>query len=248
MLCLFVTSCVPHRDLVNYQAGIPEAAVQPIGKRPEIIVQPNDVLRIDVFGPTDRIVAPFVNQSSKGTTVFDVDAIQLGGYLVSERGTIAFPQVGEIAVGGQSVLEVRNVLAGLLEPFMKTPVVNVRLLNFRVTVSGEVGQEGALNVLNERITVPEAIARAGGLGEYANRRNILLVRESGGTREYVRLDLTSADVFTSEYFYLRQNDLLYVEPLRAKSGAIRDQTSKTVPIITALATILAVIINLTQNR
>lgn len=245
-LCL-LTSCVPHRELVNYQRGITESS-QHIDKLPEIRIQANDVISIEVFGPDEKIVAPFINKTTTASNIIDVDAIQLGGYLVSDRGEIAFPQVGNVAVEGKSVIEIREMMSGLLEQYMKDPVVNVRLLSFRVTVSGEVSRESSFNVFNDRISIPEAIARAGGLTDYANRRNILLVRETGEDREYVRLDLTSGDVFSSEYFYLKQNDLLYVEPIRAKSGAILDQTSKTVPIITAAATIMAVIINLTQRN
>ncbi len=246
LFCL-LTSCVPHRELVNYQRGVPVSSPQEIERLPEIRIQPTDVLSIEVFGPDEKILAPFINNTTTASNVIDVDAIQLGGYLVSDRGSIAFPQIGKVSVAGMTVVEIREMMAGLLEPFMKNPVVNVRLLSFRVTVSGEVNREGSFNIFNDRITIPEAIARAGGLGEYANRRNILLVRETGGEREYVRIDLTSAEVFSSEHFYLKQNDLLYVEPIRAKSGAIRDQTSKSVPIITAAATILAVIINLTRS-
>ncbi|NJC25888.1 polysaccharide biosynthesis/export family protein [Neolewinella antarctica] len=246
VVCL-LTACVPHRELVNYQRDIPAATSQSIDNLPEIKIQANDVLSIEVFGPDEKIIAPFVNKSTTSANIIDVEAIQLGGYLVSDRGNIFFPQVGGVPVEGKTIVQVREMMVGLLEKFMKDPVVNVRLLSFRVTVSGEVNREGSFSIFNDRISIPEAIARAGGLSDYANRRNILLVRETNGQRYYERFDLTSADVFSSEYFYLKQNDLLYVEPIRAKGGAIRDQTSKTVPIITAVATILAVIINLTQN-
>jgi polysaccharide export outer membrane protein len=247
VVCL-LTSCVPHRDLVNYQSGVPTTGSQPIETPPEIRIQPNDVISIDVFGPDEKILASFVKQSTAASNIIDVEAIQLGGYLVSDRGTISFPQIGEIEVAGKTVGEIASLIGSRLQSYMKDPVVNVRLLNFRVTVTGEVAREGSFIIFNDRISVPEALARAGGMTDYANRRNVLLVREDQGRRSYQRLDLTAGDVFTSEYFYLQQNDMLYVEPIRAKNGAIRDQTSKTVPIITAVATILAVIINLTQSN
>ena len=247
VVCL-LTSCVPHRELVNYQRGVPTSAPQTIQTPPEIRIQANDVISIEVFGPDEKILEPFVNQSTATSNVIDVEAIQLGGYLVSAGGEISFPQIGKISVRGQTVEEVAGLIGDRLQSYMKDPVVNVRLLSFRVTVTGEVASEGSFIIFNDRISIPEAIARAGGMSDYANRRNVLLVRESQGERTYQRFDLTSGDVFNSEYFYLKQNDLLYVEPIRAKSGAIRDQTSKTVPIITAVATILAVIINLTQTN
>ena len=247
VVCL-LTSCVPHRELVNYQRGVPTSVPQTIQTPPEIRIQANDVISVEVFGPDEKILEPFVNQSTATANVIDVEAIQLGGYLVSGGGEISFPQIGKISVQGQTVEEVAGLIGDRLQSYMKDPVVNVRLLSFRVTVTGEVASEGSFIIFNDRISIPEAIARAGGMSDYANRRNVLLVRESQGERTYQRVDLTSGDVFNSEYFYLKQNDLLYVEPIRAKSGAIRDQTSKTVPIITAVATILAVIINLTQTN
>jgi polysaccharide export outer membrane protein len=234
--------------LVNYQRGVPTEAPQPITNPPEIRVQASDVISIEVFGADEKILAPFINQSSATNNILNVEAIQLGGYLVSDAGQISFPQVGSLEVAGKTTDEISQLISDRLQTYMKDPVVNVRLLNFRVTVTGEVASEGSFIVFNDRISVPEAIARAGGMTDYANRRNVLLVREVEGQRMYERLDLTEGDVFSSKYFYLQQNDLLYIEPIRAKNGAIRDQTSKTVPIITAVATIMAVIINLTQSN
>lgn len=246
VVCL-LTSCVPQRQLVNYR-GVPPSATQPIQTSPEIRIQADDVVSIEVFGPDQKILAPFVNQTTNTSNIIDVEALQLGGYLVSKAGSITFPQIGTVVVSDKTVTEIGQAIGDRLSQFMKNPVVHVRLLSFRVTVTGEVANEGSFIIFNDRISVPEAIARAGGMSDYANRRNVLLVRESKGQRTYQRLDLTSREVFNSEYFYLKQNDLLYVEPIRAKGGAIPNQTSKTVPIITALATILAVIINLTQSR
>ncbi|MEL6276279.1 MAG: polysaccharide biosynthesis/export family protein, partial [Bacteroidota bacterium] len=170
------------------------------------------------------------------------------GYLVDGDGNIFFPVIGQVRVIGLSINEVKNLITDQLVRYLKDPVVKVRLLNFKVTVSGEVQREGSFNVFNERISIPEAIARAGGLTDYADRAAILLIREENGQRTTMNIDLLSADIFTSEYFYLKQNDLLYVKPTRAKTGAVNDQTSKTIPLVTAAATLAAVIISITSNN
>ncbi|MGB3546008.1 MAG: polysaccharide biosynthesis/export family protein [Saprospiraceae bacterium] len=245
---MLVSSCIPHRKLINYQENYPATDTQPIANQPDIQIQANDVLSIQVFSPDEKTVAPFNVVRENQGNIFDTDAIQLDGYLVGQDGTISFPELGDISVKGLKIGEVKELIARRLDIYLKNPVVVVRLINFKITVSGEVTSEGSFNVFNERITLPEAIARAGGLTDYANRQNILLVREVEGVRSYERIDLLSADVFRSDYFYLKQNDLIYVEPIRAKTGAINDQTSKTIPIITAAATVIAVIISILASN
>ncbi len=248
LAALLITSCIPHRKLVNYQENYPALPTQGITNLPDIQIQANDVLSIQVFSPDEKTVAPFNVVRDNQGNIFDTDAIQLDGYLVGGNGAISFPELGEINVKGLRIEEVKELLGQKLSIYLKNPVVVVRLINFKITVSGEVTREGSFNVFNERITLPEAIARAGGLTDYANRESILLVRESEGVRSYERIDLLSADVFTSDYYYLKQNDLIYVEPIRAKTGAINDQTSKTIPIITAAATVIAVIISILSKN
>jgi len=249
-VCLvFLTfSCVPHRNLINYQENLPVDSSLVIANQPEIRIQPNDVLRIDVFSSDPSTVAPFNVSQGANNNVFDSDAIQLNGYLVDANGNIFFPVVGEINVKGLSINEVKNLISNQLIRYLKDPVVNVRLLNFKVTVSGEVKREGSFNVFNERISIPEAIARAGGLTDYADREEILLIREEDGVRTTKSINLLSADIFASDYFYLKQNDLIYIKPIRAKTGAVNDQTSKTIPLVTAAATLAAVIISITSNN
>ncbi len=243
----FVSSCVTHQDLVNYQEGYANSIDVEIQNYPELKIQANDVVRIIVHSNNLETAAPFNFFSpNEGDGFFNIESMQLGGYLVSPQGTIDFPVLGELKVQGKTVPQIKEMINSLLMEHLKDPVVNVRLLNFRVTVSGEVRNPGTFNIINERISILDALALAGDLTGHANRTNVLLVRENGGNRTKIRLNLQSADIFKSEYYYMQQNDLLYVEPIRAKAGAVDDQTSKTTPIVGVVASFVAVIVALVK--
>lgn len=240
-----ITSCVSHKQLVNYQENFPDSTQMSIKKGPDIRIQPNDVLGIKVFSSEAELAAPFnLNSEQFTANLINIEAIQLNGYLVNQRGEIDFPVLGSLKWKGLSITEAKESLVLKLKQHLKNPVVNLRLLNFRVTVSGEVRKPGAFNVLNERVSLLDALALAGDLTDYADRRNVLLVRENNGLQSLNQINLHSAKFFQSEHYYLKQNDLIYVKPIKGKAGAVQDQTSKTVPIVTAVATIAAVLIAL----
>ena len=125
----------------------------------------------------------------------------------------------------------------------------VRFVNFRISIFGEVSSPGNFVLPNERITILDAVSGAGDLTEYANRTNILIIREYDGTREYGRINLQDRDLFNSPYFYLKQNDIIYVEPLKEATAATRDQAQRILPwlsIITSLTTLTLTIVNLAR--
>ncbi|HOY19031.1 MAG TPA: polysaccharide biosynthesis/export family protein [Haliscomenobacter sp.] len=239
------SSCVSHKQLLNYQENLPDTAFTVPKRLPNIRIQPNDVLGIKVFSTEMELAAPFnVTSSQFSESFINIESIQLSGYLVSQEGTISFPVLGNLKLEGLSISEARDSIVEKLKQHLKDPIVNLRLLNFRVTVSGEVKNPGAFNVINERISLLDALALAGDLTDYADRKDVLLVREVGGVQSLNRINLQTASFFQSEFYYLRQNDLIYVKPIKAKSGAVQDQTSKAVPILTAAATVAAVLIAL----
>lgn len=236
--------CIPYNKLVNFQENPKD--VNPLDTLPlhipNIKIQANDVLDIKVFGADKEIAAPFNVASAENVgNFFDPQAIQIVGYLVNQEGIIDFPVLGKIAVAGFTISEATEAIKQQLQTHLKDPVVRIRLLNFTITVTGEVNTQGTYTIFNERISLPDALAMAGGLTDYANRKNILLVREDKGKRILKRVDLSSANFFQSDYYYLKQNDMIYVEPLKAKRGAITDQTNKTLPIVSTAATVIAVI-------
>jgi len=136
----------------------------------------------------------------------------LTGYMIDINGDIQFPVLGKISAAGKSRSEFETYLTDEVHKYVTDAVISVRLLNFRVIVLGESGAQTVVNVENERISVPELLANVGGVNYDGKRQNILIIREVDGIRTHGRIDMTSADLFNNPFFYLKQNDIVYVEP------------------------------------
>ena len=166
-----------------------------------------------------------------------------------KNNEIVFPILGKIKVGGLTTQEVSKIIEDKLISggYVTDPVVTVKLLNYKVYVMGEVARPGVVNVANEKMTLLEALAASGDLTIYGKRENVTVIREKDGKREVGTVDLTSKDVFTSPFYYLQQDDIVYVEPnkLRKRQGT-RDLTFISVGTSTAsfLATVLSIFITL----
>ncbi len=250
LLFLF-SSCISHNSLVNYRGGsaIPSSPTI-ISNPPRLTIQPSDILDIKVHSMNAELAAPFniIPKSAIGMSNATTTSLRLHGYLVNQKGVIDFPVLGTIPVQGLDSEELKETLQNKLETYLKDPVVNIRLLNFKVTVSGEVNEPGSFNIPNERITLPEAITMAGDLTNYATRDSILIIRELDGYRTFKRVSMQSLDLFESDFYYLKQNDLIYIEPQKAKTGTIRDQSNEILPFISAAATILAIVLTIIRVK
>ncbi|MCB0633805.1 MAG: polysaccharide biosynthesis/export family protein [Saprospiraceae bacterium] len=241
-------ACIPYDRLVNYKVEASYLDSVAIRNAPDIRIQPGDVLKIQVYGPDETTIKPYNLSPGNGNDNFtSIASVQLSGYLVDQRGVIDFPVIGEMKLGGLTTTEAKNLVKSRLLEDLKDVVVNLRLLNFQVTVSGEVQRPGSFFVVNERITLPEALTQAGDMTNYADRSNVLIVREVNGVRTFNRVNLQSSNLFQSDMFYLKQNDFIYVEPITAKTGAVQDQSNKTLPIITATATLIAVAVSILRK-
>jgi polysaccharide export outer membrane protein len=167
------------------------------------------------------------------------------GYLVDSGGFIDFPILGRIQAAGITTAELKINLIKQLEPYLKNPVVVVRFLNFRITVLGEVFQPSSFVFPNERVTVLDALGLAGDMTPYANRTNVLVVRELNGQRSFARLNLQDRHIFESPFFFLQQNDVIYVEPLEAKTSTVRDQTQRILPWLSVISSLTTLVLTLT---
>lgn len=154
-------------------------------------------------------------------------------YIIDENGQIDYPVLGKIDLKGLTVSEAKKLIYEKLQIYLKDPVVNIRLISFRVSVLGEVNKPGTFTVNNDRLTVLEALTMAGDLTDYGNRTNVLVVREIDGVRMFGELNLQSADIFKSNFYYLKQGDIIYVEPTEDKEAAVKDQFGEYVPWISA---------------
>ncbi|MEZ5039022.1 MAG: polysaccharide biosynthesis/export family protein [Saprospiraceae bacterium] len=255
-LALTTASCVSHAELVSFNAeGFPQSNTEDILNAMELKIQPEDLLRITVHSANPIAAQPYnlenIQQSNQATA-FQTQASQgntlelFMGYFVDQTGAIDFPGLGRIQVGGMTLDQAKFEIYKLLQPFLNDAVVNIRFLNFKVTVTGEVNAPGAIKLTNKRVTLLEAIAQAGDLSPYASRTNVLIMREQEGKRTYTRINLQSPDIFSSPYFYLQQNDFIYVEPLRARTATVADPAQRIISYSTAALSLISIIIALTR--
>ena len=139
-------------------------------------------------------------------------------------------------------------LSEKLKDYLKNPIVNIRFTNFRITVIGEVNRPSTFTFPDEKVTILEAIGMAGDLTPYGDRKDILVIREQNGTREFGKINLRNRQIFESPYFYLKQNDVIYVYPIKDKSATINTQTQRIIPWVTALSTVATLIVTITLNN
>jgi polysaccharide export outer membrane protein len=130
------------------------------------------------------------------------------------------PSIGAIKAVGLTVRELREEILKKVDVFLENPSVNIRLINFKISVQGEVTHPGTFQLTNERITIIEALSLAGDLTSYSNREHIMVIREKDGVREFGEINLKDTKFFTSPYYYLQQNDVVYVEPSKGKTGTL----------------------------
>ena len=160
------------------------------------------------------------------------DILKLEGYLVDEEGNINYPGLGLVQVEGYTTQELQKKFETQLSQFVKDPTVRIRLVNFKVSVIGEVKAPGTYTIAEETVSLPQALGLAGDLTIQGERREVLLIRQTKEGREHVLIDLTSSEWMNSEYYFLKQNDVVYVQPNNAKV--------KSAGIIGNLGTLLSV--------
>ena len=210
----------------------------------EPVIQKGDLLSISVSSLTPEVASVF-NSTNTPTASYSSDILaQTTGYMVSQEGFIKFPMLGSINVVGMKKKAVENLITQKLREnkLLFDPIVNVRFLNFHVTVLGEVNRPGYINVPNDRVTILEAIGLAGDLTIYGKRDNVFLLRKEGDTKIVRRLNLNSKDVLTSPYFYLKSNDVLYVQPAKNKVASV-SRSRDLLPVILSGLSVLAIVID-----
>ncbi|GAB4262162.1 MAG: polysaccharide biosynthesis/export family protein [Saprospiraceae bacterium] len=245
-LSAMLTGCIPHEKLVNFSADSSEAMInaQYVQDPPEITIQPDDILSITV-STFDTLAARIFNKTI--TTPGPEGSFIGQGYLVDQSGHIEFPVLGKVRLKGLTREAAKDTLRSKLLTYLRDPIVEVRFLNLHVSVMGEVMRPGVYTFPDEKFTILEALTLAGDMTTYADRADILVIREYGKVREFGRVDLSSSRAFESPYFYLAQNDVVYVKPLEQKKNLIEDPFSRVLAITSVVASLSTVIIALTRN-
>lgn len=212
----------------------------------EPVIQNDDILTIDIQTVDPESMAAL----NQGTTMQLIGASsgvnignqQITGFLVDRNGNINIPMFGEIKLAGLTTFEAREVIKEKVSVYYKEPIVQVRFANYKITVLGEVAKPATYTVPNEKVTLLDALGLAGDLTIYGKRDNVLLIRDQDGTKEFIRFDLNSATMFESPYYYLKQNDVIYVEPGRAKVAANNAERTQIISIVGTIVSLLIVAI------
>lgn len=227
-----ITSCGNYKQVAYFQ-NIDSISLAASKGLHDAHVMPKDLLTIMVTCTDPKAAQPFNLSYSQNPNGGSSNSGQNSyiPYLVDNDGNINFPVIGKIPVVGFTKREIEKDIARRIKPYLaesENPIVTVLMANYSVCVTGEVRNPGVFTVSNEKISIIEALTRAGDLTIQGQRQNILLIRENtNGQKEHHRLNLNDAEIINSPYYYLQQNDIVYVEPNKIKARTATIDTSIT---------------------
>jgi polysaccharide export outer membrane protein len=209
----------------------------------EPTIQPDDILAISIF-TIDPITGAQVNQvaslaiQSVSNSGAPSSQPAINGFLVDKNGEVDLSTIGKVKLSGLTTFKAKEIIQSKAAVDFKNPSVQVRFANFKVTVIGEVTRPAVYTLPNEKVTVLDAISLAGDLTLYGKRDNVLVIRDKQGRKEYGRLNLYRSDIFNNPYYYLRQNDIVYIEPDKAKAAALNAPTRASIGLILSALSVL----------
>jgi polysaccharide export outer membrane protein len=219
---LFMTSCITQKKMLLLQSGT-DAISDTLQLRlyQQYRLQSGDIVDIKVSSLDPNSVAVF--NKAVGVTVTSAvneASLYVNGYMIDQFGTVNLPLIGDLEVKGLTIDSLNSLLDMKLGTYFKFYTVESKLVNFRVSVLGEVKRPGTQQVYNSDLTVLQALANANGVSDYGDRRKVKIIRKAFNHNESFLLDLSKEEVIYSEYFYLMPNDVIYVEPLKSKATAL----------------------------
>ena len=240
ILIVLVASCASKKDVYYFQ-DIDSTAAENSFKF--LNIQPGDILDIQIKALNPESVLVFQRQATLGLQQQQVQNRAIDGYLVGEDGSINLPIVGAIDTTNQSTQALAQIIQEALKPYINNPTVNIRLLNFRISVLGEVNNPGTFTVLEERLSLPQALGLAGDLTINGDRNHLLLIRNEAGKKTNQVIDLTKTDFLQSPFYFLKQNDIIYVRPnnARVKSSGLVGNAGTLVSILSLAVSLFIVI-------
>lgn len=264
ILILLLTGCNAYEKVAYVQQAGNQAVYNTNSKSniPDVTLKAGDLLTITVNSNVPEAAAPFnlpLIPGGESMKNYAIGSSSVGGgggglqnYLVDHEGNIVFPIIGRIHAAGMTKTELAETIKTKISPaYIKDePIVLIRYANYRISVLGEVARPGLLNVNNERLSIFEAISMAGDLTIYGRRDNVLIIRENDkGERETVRIDLRDSKLIDSEYYYLQQNDVLYVQPNNQKSRStfIGQAETLSLSVVSTLISITTLVVTLIRK-
>lgn len=244
----FSTSCVSNKKITYFQdiKTVNQAQLESAAKFTEPVIQSDDILSINIFtlNPQSGII---INQAAAtpalgGNTNGSLSTPNTG-FLVDKNGDVELSLVGKVKIAGLTTYQAKELIREKVSQFYKEPNVQLRFANFKVSILGEVNSPSTYTLPNEKVSILDALSLAGDLTIYGKRENILIVRDINNRKEFARLDLNSTDIFSSPFFYLKQNDVIYVEPNKARVSANNAAQIQTLGVITSIISVLVVAIS-----
>lgn len=242
-------ACKAPQDVVYFQ-GIDELTHEQLVEMSQTYttkISNDDLLSINVTAWDPAVVTPFNPPVFAYSTVPQgeqpiTSSQNLYTYLVDKEGNINFPVLGKVHVAGLTRQELAKNMEEMISKYVENPLVNVQLLNFKITMMGDVSRPGSYAIKNDRVSILDAIGMAGDLQLTANRKNILVIRDNNGVKERYRLDITDPAIFASPCFYLKQNDIVYVEPIKNKQRSrTRSDRSFAVSVLSSVISSVSII-------
>lgn len=248
LLFFVLSSCASRKDIVYLQNSniVAENNYEKYAPR----IQKEDLLTITVSAADLKTTIPFNQVNAyQATVASSPDMAFKPIYLVDQNGDIDFPILGKVRVGGLTRLEATDLLKSKLSTYIVNPGVNLTFSNFRITVLGEVNKPGTYNLPQEKINIFEALGMAGDMTIKGVRRNVLVMRETNGDKKFERLNLLTDSVVNSPYYYLAQNDVVYVEPntSQVRNSRFGQDTNVWISVTSLLITIITLVVTNTRK-
>lgn len=254
LLSMLFISCGSSKNITYFQNK--DEIDQTISKQLyEARIKPKDILQIQVFSMSPEASEPFnliKNTSSTTSSTASTNQNSVYNYLVDNEGAIEMPIIGTVKVVGLSKNEAESLIKSKILPYVsesENVVVHVRMMNYKYAVLGGVNNPGLYTTQNEKVSILEAIAQAGDLSTFAYRDRIYLIREnSDGQKEYHQMNINDANIISSPYYYLQQNDVIYVEPrkIQARNAFFSANTSIILTLTSSLLSVATLVIAITK--
>lgn len=242
---LLLCSCLSYKNQIYFKSDeFTEGKPTLIKNEPlEYRLQPNDVLSIKVQS-LDPQVSNFFNIDNTSIQRIGNDpaSLYLSGYSIDDQGFVTLPTVGKLMVKNLTIHEAQDLVQKTIDEYLKNAIVLVKLVSFKISVLGEVFRAGSYFIYNNQATLPEALSLAGDLTEFGNRKSVKLIRQVSDGSEVILLDLTDPELLHSKYYYLLPNDIVYVEPKKARAD--RSNLTPVNVFFGALSTVIAVLATL----
>lgn len=251
ILSLLLSSCISYNKITSFQEiDDNKAAVKNYDqyKMEEYKIRSNDILSIKL-NSLESTTTTFFNETESNSQPMgggiNTALLYLSGYIVDLDGNIELPLIGSLKVEGLTTYEVRNIVDEKLKDYLKFASVSVKLANFRVSVFGEVKQPNILYLYEKKVTILHALSLVGGFSDFANQKKVRLIRENEKGTETTFLDFSKPELLTSDYYFLRPNDVIYVEPLKSKAFNINIATAG---VFISLVSVIALVANVFVNN